>query len=226
MGYKEQMDIINQTINDTKYLKDNYKPSRGLIKVIRTWFLMYTISEFIFYIINGLNLKYQLYLYDWYFTLYNSFIFIVCLFIVLSITIYVNKINITYKERDILKGWLIFPILFSLIEILPIISIFLNSDVASDFYNAFPITLLLTLIMIVFIYYQYKYKELKIIIVANCILIALVFTSMSLMLKLHEVTELQAGLVFLFNEFLSYKGCEIITILITLLMLKRRLRYE
>lgn len=222
MDYKDQINIINQAVKDTQYLKDDYKPSKGLVKVISTWFCMYAISELIFYIINWLNLKNQLYLYDWYFIIYDFFIIMVSLFIVLSITIYVNKINITYKERDILKGWLVFPILFALIEILPVISIILNSEVASEFYNAFPLTLLISLIMVVFIYSQYKYKELKIIIVANCILIALVFTIMSLMLNLSEVTDFQADLVLIFNEILSYKIFEILIIFLTLSILKRK----
>lgn len=227
MGYMEQMDIINQTINDTKYLKDNYKPSRGLIKVISTWFCMFIISKFIFNFINDLNFRYRLFLnYDWYFSVYNLFIVVVSLLITLFTIVYVNKINITFKERDILKGWLIFPILFSLIEILPVLTTFLNSGLVHDFYSAFPLTLLLTLIMVIFMYFQYKYKELILIIGINSLLIAFIFIIMSLILNLHEVTDLQADLILMFNDFLSYKTCEIIIIVTTILILKRRLHYE
>lgn len=226
MDYKEQMDIINQTINDTKYLKDNYKPSRGLIKVISTWFLMYISSKFIFNIINEFQIKYKLYNYEWYYPLFDFSIVIVSLLILLFTIVYVNRIKISFKERDILKGWLIFPILFSMIEMIPVFSILLNSELVSQFYSALPLTLLLTLIMDVYIYFQYKYKELKVMIVFNGILIILIFIIMSLILNLSEVTDFQTEFIIGFNEFLSYKGCEIFIVLITLLILKRRLHYE
>lgn len=227
MDYKEQMDIINQTINDTKYLKDNYKPSRGLIKVISTWFLMYTISEFILNFINELNFKYQFFLtYDWYFFVYDSLIVVNFIIIAVFMIIYVLKINITFKERDILKGWLIFPLLFSLIEILPVFTTILNSELVFDFYSAFPLSLLLTLIMIIYIYSQYKYKDLIWVIIFNSIAIMFTFVIMSFIINSDEIINISSNFIFSFNEFLSFKGWEIIIILITLFILKRRVNYE
>lgn len=227
VDYKEQMDIINQTINDTKYLKDDYKPSRGLIKVISTWFCMYIISEIIFNFINELNFRYRLFLiYDWYFAVYKLFIVVVSLLITLFTIIYVNKINITFKERDILKGWLIFPILFTVIDILPVFTSFLNSELVFDFYSAFPLTLLLTLMMVVFIYSQYKYKELIGVILLNSISIMFTFVIMSLIINSDKIISISSRFIFSFNEFLSFKGWEIIIILLTLFILKRRLKYE
>lgn len=226
MGYKEQMEIINQTINDTKYLKDNYKPSRGLIKVISTWFLMYTISEFILNFINELNFKYQFFLtYDWYFFVYDSLIVVNFIIIAVFIIIYVLKINITFKERDILKGWLIFPLLFSIIEILPIFTMFLNSELVFDFYSAFPLSLLLTLIMIIYIYFQYKHKELIWIIILNSLSIIITFVTMSLIINSDNIY-LSSKFIMTFNKFISYKGWEIIIIFITLSILKKKLQYE
>lgn len=225
MDYKEQMDIINQTINDTKYLKDNYKPSRGLIKVIRTWFLMYITSEFIFNIITEIRIEYHLHNYNWYFPLYDSFIVLASLFILIFTIVNVNKIKISYKERDILKGWLIFPILFAVNEILPVISILFNSEIASEFYSAFPLTLLLSLIMIIYIYFQYKHKELIWVIILNSLSIIITFVIMSLIINSDSIY-LPYKFIIMFNKFISYKGWEIIIIFITLSILKRKLQYE
>lgn len=222
MDYKNQINIINQAVKDTQYLKDVYKPSKGLVKVISTWFCMYIFSKVGFNFINELQIKYKLYNYDWYYPIFDSLIIIVSLFILFLIVTFMNSKDISFKERDILKFWLIFPFLFSIIEMLPVLSILLNSELVSLFYSAFPLTLLITLVMVVFIYSQYKYKELKIIIVANCILIALVFTIMSLILNLSEVTDLQTDLIILFNEILSYKIFEILIIFLTLSILKRK----
>lgn len=222
MDYKDQINIINQAVKDTQYLKDDYKPSKGLVKVISTWFCMYIFSKLVFNFINELQIQYKLYNYDWYYPIFDSLIIIVSLFILFLTVTFVNSKDISFKERDILKFWSIFPFLFSIIEMLPVLSILLNSELVSLFYSAFPLTLLLTLVMVVFIYSQYRYKELKIIIVANCILIALVFTIMSLILNLSEVTDLQTDLIILFNEILSYKIIEILIIFLTLSILKRK----
>lgn len=222
MDYKNQINIINQAVKDTHYLKDDYKPSKGLVKVISTWLCMYIFSKFVFNFINELQIQYKLYTYDWYYPIFDSLIIIVSLFILFLTVTFVNSKDISFKERDILKFWLIFPFLFSIIEMLPVLSILLNSELVSLFYSAFPLTLLITLVMVVFIYSQYKYKELKIIIVGNCILIALVFTIMSLILNLSEVTDLLTDLIILFNDILSYKIFEILIIFLTLSILKRK----
>lgn len=220
MDYKDQINIINQAVKDTQYLKDDYKPSKGLVKVISTWFCMYISSEFIFNIITEVRIKYHLHNYSWYFPFYDSFIVIVSL-LILGITIaYVKRIKISYKERDILKGWLIFPILLTFNEILPVLSIILNSEIASLFYSAFPLTLLLTLIMLLYIYFYYRYKVFLWVIVLNIISIIFTFISMSLIINSGEIN-ISSSFIIAFNKFLSYKGWEIIVIFLTLLILNR-----
>lgn len=220
MDYKNQINIINQTVKDTHYLKDDYKPSKGLIKVIGTWLFMYISSEFIFNIITEVRIKYHLHNYNWYFPFYDSFIVIVSLLILTITIVYVSRIKIAYKERYILKGWLIFPILFALNEILPVLSILLNSEIASAFYSALPLTLLLTLIMLVYIYFQYRYKAFLWVIVLNVILIIFIFISMSLIINSGEIN-ISSSFIIAFNKFLSYKGWEIIVIFLILLILKK-----
>lgn len=220
--YKQQLNIIEQSMNDTKYIKDSYYPANGIIKILKYWFLLYTFSILTFFIIDKINIGFELYNYSIFYTVYNLYRIMICCMIPVILVIYIKKMDITVKERRYLKIWVVFPILFCLDNCLGIISSLLNANLMISFYQSFPISSIVNIIFIIYLYSYFKYNGF-IALISICILYyGCSFYFLSTYINLLESSIFQTNLFILISNCQSYRIIEILTLLIAIILLNRK----
>lgn len=159
---KEKISIINQSIKDAAFIKQNKIPLEGLTRILLHWLFYYSLAMALDFGIDYMNMNLQLYNYAWYFPIIHIVKIIVYFFPVILTIIHIKKSYISLIERRILNTWLIFPLLLSIVHSIPILSVYINMDAVISFYNSFSIANVITLISIVYIYSYYRNKGIKI----------------------------------------------------------------
>ena len=95
---QDHLNIIKKTIGDTRYILDDAKPAVGIKKVLYRWLMKASLYLDFF----GKKSYYQI------FRLSNIILFCIPIMFYLF---YVYRMDMTVKEKDFLKGFMIFPLL-------------------------------------------------------------------------------------------------------------------
>lgn len=158
-----KLKIINQAIKDTEYITTEYSPYRGIISVFCKWLICYSSMMLLIYIIDILNFKFGFYNYKYFYNLYNGgkVLFNICINLYIWKTICLKELSV--KERRFLKLWIIFPILFSIEIIIPILTNYLNTDAMISFYQTISLSYIIVLIELFYIYSYFRNKRTMII---------------------------------------------------------------
>ena len=108
------------------------------------------------YIIDILNFKFGFYNYKYFYNLYNGgkVLFNICINLYIWKTICLKELSV--KERRFLKLWIIFPILFSIEIIIPILTNYLNTDAMISFYQTISLSYIIVLIEL--FYFEFLYS--------------------------------------------------------------------
>ncbi|WP_050638369.1 hypothetical protein [Candidatus Stoquefichus sp. SB1] len=219
--HKDMLNIIEQTINDTKYIKDSYQPFLGIYKILKYWLLLYTFSILSFFCIDKINMNLELYNYSSFYTIYNLYRIILCIAIPTILLLCILKSNISLKERKFLKIWLIFPVFLCLDNCLASITSFLNAEVMISFYQSLPISCIINIISLLYFYYYFKQKKLIILAFIYAIYCSCSFYFLSIYFNLTEINIFYTNLFTILNFLQTYKIVELLTLFITIVLLRR-----
>lgn len=220
--YKERLNIIEQSMNDAKYIKNSYQPTLGIKKILKYWFLLYFFSILTFFIVDKANMNFDLYNYSSFYTIYNLYRIAICCFIPIILFICILKTNISLKERRYLKIWLVFPILFCLDNCLTSISYFLNAEILITFYQSFPISSIINIIFLVYLYSYFKNKSFIILIIIYTVYCSYSFYFLSVYFNLIESNVFQTNLYVVMNYFQTYRIVELLFLLVVIIILNRK----
>lgn len=220
--YQKRLNIIEQAMNDTKYIKDTYQPTLGIIKMLKLWFLIYAFSILTFFIIDKINMSFELYNYPSFYTIYNLYRIMICCIIPIIVFICIQKSDISLKERRYLKIWLVFPILFCLDNCLASISSLLNAETLISYYQSFPISSIVNIIFLVYLYYYFKYRGFIILTFIYTLYCSYSFYYLSIYFNLAENSIFQTNFYVFINYFQTYRIPEILTLLVSIILLSRK----
>ena len=220
--YKKYLNIIEQTMNDTKYIKDSYQPTFGIIKILKYWFILYFLSILSFFCIDKINMYYELYNYSSFYTIYNVYRIIICIAIPTLLLFCALKSEISVKERRYLKIWLIFPIFFCLDNCLSSFSSLLNAETMISFYQSFPISGIINIVFLLYLYSYFKYKGISVLIIMYIVYCGFSFYYLSIYLNLIDASLIQTNLFMILNNIQSYRIIEILSLLISIIVIKKK----
>lgn len=223
---RERLRIINQSMNDVKYMKDTYQPVNGIIRVLKFWIILYMFSNLVFFSIDQMNITLELYNINNFFLIYNIFRIIVCIVIPIILYVYIGKSNSSLKERKFLKTFIVFPFIFCLDNCLSCLSYFLNADILVSYYQTFSLSGIINTIFLLYIYSYVKEKNILILTTCYILYIIISFIYLSIYVNSIEINSFQSNLFFTLNLLQSYRFFEILTQLILLILLKRKYSYE
>lgn len=223
-NYKKQLELINQSIKDTEYIKinDNQITCNGVFSFFKLWTILFFIHNLLFYIIDKTNFYFELYdSVPLYFPIYNSSKIIINIIIPLILYMRISKMNIPLKERRFLKTCYIFPVLLCFENTLPSISAMLNSELLISFYQSFPVS---SIIMCVCLAYTYSYfKDKKIIYIGIMCLFYYIssFCFLSIYMIMTTVNHLVDEILLIINFLMTYKIIELLAFTLVILLIKR-----
>ena len=98
MKDKELIHVINQSVADTNYIKDDKIPCYNLKKVLKSWITIYMISNLIIYLTHTIGTVFNLIEEDWFFPLIRILYISLFLFTLIIYICLINKVNMSIKE--------------------------------------------------------------------------------------------------------------------------------
>lgn len=157
---KENLELIQNTIYDTKYVLDDASPNKGIKKVLSQWLFSFFIVNLLSFLIVQISLKTHFWGTEIYYSMYRIFNILSLLIPVMIYFLFLKKINMTIKERDFLQSFSIYITLLSLIKMYPALSYYINTDIMLLLYDTIPLDLLVIFLAIFQIYRYFHNKSL------------------------------------------------------------------
>ncbi len=223
--------LIDTTIRDTKYVLDDARPIRGIYKTLCIWFLFYTGSTLVllftdsivpmFFFKQGINALSL----NQFFSMKRTITLVLFSTVIISYLISVFKIKMSLKEKDFLKLFSVFIVLYSLSRMIYPIAYYINPNILMNFNNALPLDLVVNVIAMILLVNYIKDKRFYGIILINSLYLVLNFVSSILSNNGLSDSALIAGV----NSIISYMNSNgiivILSFLITFILIKD-VRYE
>lgn len=170
---KELLDLIDNTIADTHYIKDDLKPTKSIYKIFSLWTIFYIITSIFILVYNKLGVYLELYLYDWYFPTTRISSILLLLLTLFAYFILIRKIKGSIKEKDFLMLYSVIPIILILSRLAYPLSYYVNTELIIRLYETIPIDLIAIVIGAVLLNYYYKSNFTKKLIYINIIILIL-----------------------------------------------------
>lgn len=159
MDELEKLNAIHNAVSDTQYILDDARPSSGIKKVLCIYAIAPLIINVILYLISTISQSVGLWESENYFRAYR--ILNIILYIGLFILYYycIQKVEMTLREKQFLKGFMIVPIFYSFTKLLYPISYYLNFDVLLMLYEIIPLDIIMLIVGLLQIYNYFKKKK-------------------------------------------------------------------
>ncbi len=178
--------LIDMTIGDTKYILDDARPIQGIYKTLFIWFLFYTCSTVtllifdsvfpVFYFKQGINSGSL----NQFFSIKRTLTILFFITTLISYLILVLKIKMSLKEKDFLKLFFVFIVLYSLSRMIYPIAYYINPNILMNFNNALPLDLVRNIVALILLLNYMKDKRYYGVIFANSLYLLLNFVSFML----------------------------------------------
>ena len=225
---KNPEDIINkiqQAKIDTRYVLDGEVPVRGVKRVLGVWLISYIIASLIIYFSTQYFMS--LYITDGFDGFEITRLITLALFTVVIAIYYICllRTSMTMKEKDFLKVFSIFIVLFSLLRMLFPLSYYMNFTVLLRLYNTFPFDIVINMIALIFLFNYLKDKTAFISIGMNIIFVALMTYVFSIVMNSSELS----GTLLSLNDMLVVlrdNGIIIIVSLFTIILSMKHRKVE
>ena len=225
---KNPEDIINkiqQAKIDTRYVLDGEVPVRGVKRVLGVWLISYIIASLIIYFSTQYFMS--LYITDGFDGFEITRLITFALFTVVIAIYYICllRTSMTMKEKDFLKVFSIFIVLFSLLRMLFPLSYYMNFTVLLQLYNTFPFDIVINMIALIFLFNYLKDKTAFISIGMNIIFVALMTYVFSIIMNSSELS----GTLLSLNDMLVVlrdNGIIIIVSLFTIILSMKHRKVE
>lgn len=170
MNKKRTIHIINQTVADTKYIKDDITPCYNLNSLLTNWLIIYMLSNFIlcFIQIMGTSLCFNEKYY--FFPLVRILYILLFLSSLIYYIYFVCKRKISIKENDFIKMYIIIPILLAFTKIIFPISYYLNTEILLGLINTISLDLITLILSSLLLRFYFKDNHLNIFVLYNVVI--------------------------------------------------------
>lgn len=205
------LDIIDNAIDDAKYVLDDATPCQGIRKVFIYWITYLLVVNLLFYAYFKVS-THIVFFENELFSLYSR---IFCILSnIISVVIYIRatkKVNITLKEKNFLKTFTVFPALLALIKMLPAAFYYINKEIMIQLYDTFSFDLVITFIALFYIMKYFKDKRYKYLLIGLFIYICVTFFLMRYVVNIYVVQSIDMlilkieDIIDTVNEFSFYQ---------------------
>lgn len=202
MNKKDTIRIINETIADTNYIKDDKIPYYNLEKVLKNWVMVYMGSNIVILIANIIANLLDLQFTVGFFSTIRFLYFSLFLLSLFTYCYQIHKVKMTIKEKDFLFLYLIVPILLSFSKIILPISYYINTDILLNLVNTLSLDLITLLISALLFKNYFKNKTFNYFIIYNFVIYIINFCTIY---SFGAVTSMPEWLAFLYNSIIFFK---------------------
>lgn len=170
MKEKEIIHVINQSVVDTNYIKDDKIACYNLKNILRNWIIIYTLSNLILYLFQTLGTIFNFNQKYWFFPLIRILYISLFIFTLISFIYFINKTTMSIKENDFLKLYIIVPVLLVFTKIIFPLSYYLNTDILIGLINTISLDLITLILSSLLLRFYFKDSHLNIFILYNVII--------------------------------------------------------
>ena len=128
------------------------------------------ISNLIIYLTHTIGTVFNLIEEDWFFPLIRILYISLFLFTLIIYICLINKVNMSIKENDFLKLYIIIPILLAFTKIIFPLSYYLNTEILLGLINTISLDLITLILSSLLVKFYFKDKHLNIFILYNIVI--------------------------------------------------------
>lgn len=169
------LDIINNAITDAKFVLNDTTPYKGIRKVFIYWISCLLVINLFLFIYRQIAINSDFIVSGAFYTVNRVFKVSLNLIVIIVYIIAANKVNMTLKEKNFLKTFVVFPVLLSLLKIMFFISYYLNAGVLFRLYDKFSFDLIITFLAIFYLFKYFKDKKYKYLMICFFIYMCITF---------------------------------------------------
>lgn len=164
---KEILNLINQTIADTNYVKDDNAISINLFKILFNWSTLYILVSILLFASFKIAEINNLLLSNWYFPAQRVITLILYSFVLYYYYYYTYKKTSSIKERDFLKLYSIVPCLLFFTKIVNPLSYYLDNNLLLNLCNTISLDFIALIISSTLLKFYFKDSKLSLFILYN-----------------------------------------------------------
>lgn len=150
----DDLSIIKNTIIDTKYILDDGKQCSGIRIVFGNWIKTFIICNLILFIYTEFSIYFNFFGTKQYYQIYRLSNIILLYIPFVLYQFFSCRVDMTVKEKDFLKSFMIFPLLISFFKTLNSISYYIDISAMVSLYDTIPFDLF---VLFIAIYQVYRY---------------------------------------------------------------------
>jgi len=205
------LDIINNAIDDAKFVLNDTTPYKGIRKVFIYWICYLLVINLFLFIYWQLAIKSNFIISESFYTFNRIFKISLNLIAIIIYVVATNKVNMTLKEKNFLKTFTVFPVLLSLLKILFFISHYLNAGVILRLYDTFSFDLVITFIALFYLMKYFKDKRYNYLLIGFFVYMCIMFCLKFYVIDFYNISSVDMSVlriknvVEIINEFSLYQ---------------------
>ena len=113
------LDIIDNAIDDAKFVLNDSIPYKGIRRVFIYWICYLLVINLFLYVYWKLAINFNFNMNELFFLLNRIFYISLSIISIIVYIIATNRVSMTLKEKNFLKTFTVFPVLLALLKMLP-----------------------------------------------------------------------------------------------------------
>lgn len=179
------LDIIDNAIDDAKFVLNEKIPYKGIKKVFICWVCYLLASNLFLYVYWKLAIVFNFNMNEVFFLLNRIFKISLSIISVIVYIVATNRVNMALKEKNFLRTFTIFPILLALLKMLPSVFYYINTEIMMQLYDTFSFDLVITFIALFYIMKYFKDKRYKYLLIGLFIYMGITFFLMRYVVNIY-----------------------------------------
>ena len=205
------LDIIDNAIDDAKFVLNDTTPYKGIRKVFIYWICYLLVINLFLFIYWQLAINSNFIISESFYTFNRIFKISLNLIAIIIYVVATNKVNMTLKEKNFLKTFTVFPVLLSLLKILFFISHYLNAGVILRLYDTFSFDPVITFIALFYLMNYFKDKRYNYLLIVFFVYMCIMFCLKFYVIDFYNISSVDMSIlriknvVEIINEFSLYQ---------------------
>lgn len=205
------LDIIDNAIDDAKFVLNDSIPYKGIRRVFIYWICYLLVINLFLFIYWQLAINSNFIISESFYTFNRIFKISLNLIAIIIYVVATDKVNMTLKEKNFLKTFTVFPVLLSLLKILFFISHYLNAGVILRLYDTFSFDLVITFIALFYLMKYFKDKRYNYLLIGFFVYMCIMFCLKFYVIDFYNISSVDMSIlriknvVEIINEFSLYQ---------------------
>ena len=123
------LDIIDNAIDDAKFVLNDSIPYKGIRRVFIYWICYLLVINLFLYVYWKLAINFNFNMNELFFLLNRIFYISLSIISIIVYIIATNRVSMTLKEKNFLKTFTVFPVLLALLKMLPAVFYYINKEI-------------------------------------------------------------------------------------------------